>query len=501
MSGILVKKRDNSIVPIDVYKIKKVVAFACDGYNCDPLELEMDAQVQFRDGISTEEIQRMVIQTAVEKCTEENPDWQFVAGKLFLYDMYRKVCLHRGSDREPYTNFYGFIVEATEKGLYSKRILEVYSKSEIEELAGYIDKKRDFLFNYVGIKTLSDRYLIRDGSGNLLELPQESFMGIAMFLATIEKDRLFWAKKFYDVLSNFEVVPATPTLSNARKPLHQLSSCFIGTVDDSLDSIFDYVNTFAQLSKYGGGVGGDLSQIRAQGSEIRGFKNVAGGVIPWVRILNDTAVAVDQLGIRKGALSLTLNVYHSDIFDFLNLKTNNGDDRRKAHDIFPAVGIPDNFMRAVENRSDYYLFDPYSARKVLGFEISDYFGEEFEKRYDQIVADDRIVKSKVPAMEIMKLILRSSFETGLPFIFFRDTANRMNPNKHCGVVRSTNLCVEIIQNMSASRFEGSEVDQDGNITIRKKAGDLVVCNLSSLNLLKVHEDKDLDRVIPIQVRM
>ncbi|MCJ8344525.1 ribonucleoside-diphosphate reductase subunit alpha, partial [bacterium] len=235
--------------------------------------------------------------------------------------------------------------------------------------------------------------------------------------------------------------------------------------------------------------------------EIRGFKNVAGGVVPWIRILNDTAVAVDQLGIRKGALSLTLNIYHSDIFDFLNLKTNNGDDRRKAHDIFPSVGVPDNFMRAVKERSEYYLFDPYMVRKYLNYEISDYYGEEFEKRYDQVVADDRIVKTKVAALSIMKMILKSSFETGLPYIFYRDTANKCNPNKHCGVVRSTNLCVEIIQNMSATTFKGTESTGGSDFSIKKEAGDLVVCNLSSLNLMNVNSDEDIERVIPIQVRM
>jgi ribonucleoside-diphosphate reductase alpha chain len=337
--------------------------------------------------------------------------------------------------------------------------------------------------------------------GKLLELPQEAFMGIAMFLASKEKDRLHWARSFYDVISKFEVIPATPTLSNARKPLHQLSSCFVGTVDDSLDSIFDFVTTFAQLSKYGGGVGADISRIRAQGSEIRGFKNVAGGVIPWVRILNDTAVAVDQLGIRKGALSLTLNVYHNDIYDFLNLKTTSGDDRRKAHDIYPAIGIPDNFMRAVQERSDYFLFDPHLVRKHLGFEISDFYGEEFERRFAMVLECAQIPKTKVPAIQIMKLILKSSFETGLPYLFFRDAANRGNPNKHAGVIRSTNLCTEIMQNMSSTEITGSKVDGDGNVTIHKQAGDLVVCNLSSLNLIKVHEEEDLKRVLDVQVRM
>jgi ribonucleoside-diphosphate reductase alpha chain len=499
--SIRVVKRDGTVVPIDVYKIKKVIAFACEGRGCDPLELEMDAHVQFRDQITTEEIQTMVIQTAVEKITHETPAWEFVAAKLYLYDIYKKVCLHRELDRKPYTGFYNFIKTATEQKLYSQVILDSYSQAEIEELSEYLQPSRDFQFNYVGIKSLTDRYLIKDRDKKLLELPQEAFMGIAMFLASREQDRLAWVRKFYDVISRFEVIPATPTLSNARKPLSQLSSCFVGTVDDSLDSIFDFVNTFAQLSKYGGGVGADLSRIRAQGSEIRGFQNVAGGVIPWVRILNDTAVAVDQLGVRKGALSLTLNIYHNDIWDFLNLKTTSGDDRRKAHDIFPAIGIPDNFMKAVQARTEYSLFDPYLVRKYLGYEISDFYGAEFERCYDQVLKEDRIPKTRVPAIALMKSILKSSFETGLPFIFYRDTANRCNPNKHLGVVRSSNLCVEIIQNMSATEILGSSACENSKVITEKRAGDLVVCNLSSLNLMKVHEDEDLKRVLPVQVRM
>ena len=418
-----------------------------------------------------------------------------------MYDVFKKVCLNRKLDKKPYTGFYDFIKMATSEGWYSPVILDTYTKDEIEALGSYIEPTRDYNFTYVGIKTFADRYLIKNGQGKLLEFPQEAFMGIAMFLASKERDKLRWAREFYDVMSRFEVVPATPTLSNARKPLSQLSSCFVATVDDSLDSIFDFVNTFAQLSKYGGGVGADMSRIRAQGSEIRGFQNVAGGVVPWIRILNDTAVAVDQLGIRKGALSLTLNVYHADIFDFLNLKTNSGDDRRKAHDIFPSIGITDNFMRAVQNREDYHLFDPYMVKKYLGYEISDYFGEEFDRRYQAVLADERIIKTKVPAIQIMKAILKSSFETGLPYVFFRDTANRGNPNKHCGVVRSTNLCVEIIQNMSSTEIKGAEVSEDGMVEVTKEPGDLVVCNLSSLNLLKVHEEEDIARVLPVQTRM
>lgn len=869
-----VVKRDGQVEPLSIEKIRKVVQSACEGYICDPNELEMDAQIQFKPQMPTREIQSMLIKTAIEKVTVDTPDWQFVAAKLLLMDIYKECALTRGIEGQPYQNFHDFIVFATSIGIYSPKILQAYSEEQIKELQDYIKPERDFLFNYAGLKTFSDRYMIRTHTKDYLELPQEAFMGVAMFIALAEEasKRIHWAKQFYDVLSKFEVMTATPTLSNARKVHHQLSSCFILSVDDSLDSIFDNVNTFAQLSKHGGGVGGDMSMIRAQGSEIRGYQNVAGGVIPWIRILNDSAIAVDQLGCvhkdsyvrvlkyvktdkfthnffnrheygfsldneevaqiirehalkfsfshskwsksdiedfitmyvqglpldtvknhfgmsrdqykkiatkfkkinkglpqgfvlltgdledyaihssgeiihkdsfktlakhrdrkgyvkstlakrsyalhrllattfmdvpegytidhidgdktnnsldnlqvisseeniskgwedsrlkrtemarirrhlsyghelngarrdthkikiqsvvveplpiskvcvgdtvesfnietgkveykkvqathsmtvevedqiklsfsdggfittsnwhpfpvkrnnkimyvrsdevtlgdvtfnhkgiptqvvdidqepnvsnsykdltiqdnnnyfcsssskednfhvihntRKGALSLTLNVYHSDIMDFLDLKTNNGDERRKAHDIFPSVGLPDNFMKAVEDKGDYYLFDPYMVRKYYNQEISDLYGEDFEELYDKIVLDDRIEKKKFKARTIFKKLLKSSYETGLPFVFFRDTVNRLNPNKHEGIVRSSNLCMEIIQNMSPTKITKTELE-DGKITIEKEAGDLVVCNLSSLNLYRVHEEEDLKRVIPVQVRM
>lgn len=436
-----VTKRNGDVVPLDIHKIKKVVASACEGLPCDPNELEMDAQVLFQNKMPTREIQKMLIQTAVEKISEDNPDWQYVAARLLLCDINKDALVRRDRKNEPYGGFYEMIQEATDKGLYSERILESYSEKDIQELEQYIKPERDYLFNYAGLKTLKDRYMLIDHDRTLLELPQECFMGVAMFLAIPETDRVKWAKEFYDIMSKLEVMAATPTLSNARKPHSQLSSCFVGTIDDSLDSIMDNVNTFAQLSKYGGGVGMDITTVRAQGSEIRGFPNCSGGTVPWIRILNDTAVAVDQLGVRKGALTIHMGIWHQDIMDFMDLKTNSGDDRRKAHDIFPQVGLTDNFMEAVQARTEYATFDPYMVRKHLGYEISDFYGKEFKQKYQEVLDCDAIPKTFYPAVEMFKKILKSCFETGLPYVFFRDTVNVQNPNKHKGIVRSTNLCV------------------------------------------------------------
>ncbi len=494
-------KRNGQKEELVFAKLKKVIDFACEDYaDCDPLELETALLPHFRNGITTKEIQRTLIQVAAEKTSVEQPNWQFVAAKLLVYDLYKEAAINRKYGHFGYGDFYSLIVSLTEKGLYGRYILEHYSKSEIDELGAYIKPERDYLFNYIGLKTLFDRYLIKGPDGEVLELPQELFMGVAMHLAMKEKDRLYWAKQFYDVLSRLEMTVATPTLANARKPLHQLSSCFIDTVPDNLWGIYNVNQSFAQVSKHGGGMGIYIGKVRSRGSNIRGFKGVAGGVIPWIKNYNNTAVAVDQLGVRAGAAAIYLDVWHKDIFDFLNLRTNNGDDRMKAHDIFPGVCIPDSFMRRVKEKGPWYLFDPHEIRTVKGYSIEDYWGEEWERRYEDCVRDPNLSKEEVPAMDIMKKILSSAFETGTPFLFFRDTVNRMNPNKHKGVIYCSNLCTEICQNMSATELISTR-HEDGIITTSMKSGDFVVCNLSSLNLGRTRTKEDIERVVTVQMRM
>jgi ribonucleoside-diphosphate reductase alpha chain len=494
-------KRNGQREELIFAKMKRVIDFACADYpSCDPLELETALLPLFRNGMSTQEIQKLLIQVAVEKTSVEQPDWQFVAAKLLAYDLYKEAALNRGYSHFGYGEMYSLITGLSDKGFYGAYMLEHYNQEEIEELAAYIKPERDQLLNYIGLKTLADRYLLKGRNKEVLELPQELFMGVAMHLAMKETDKLHWAKQFYDVLSRLEMTVATPTLANARKPLHQLSSCFIDTVPDNLWGIYNVDQSFAQVSKHGGGMGIYVGKIRSRGSNIRGYKGVAGGVIPWIKNYNNTAVAVDQLGVRSGAVAVYLDVWHKDILDFLNLKTNNGDDRMKAHDIFPGVCIPDLFMRMVQARGNWHLFDPHEVRTVKGYSIEDCWGDLWEQRYLDCVNDPNITKDVIPAIDIMKRIMTSSFETGTPFLFFRDTVNRTNPNKHAGMIYCSNLCTEICQNMSATEIIASE-HEEGLITTKVKSGDFVVCNLSSLNMGRVSTKADIERVVTIQMRM
>ncbi len=507
-------KRDGRREKLDINKIRLALEFAFKGLNVDPLELERDAQIQFRDGITTEEIQAVLIRTAAEKVSPEAPDWQFAAARLLLYDLYKKVAHVRGyevrdelsREYKPYNTegFYDFVKEYVEKGIYGKYLLENYSEEDFRELSRHIDPKRDLYFNYTGIKILTDRYLARDEEGRVIELPQEMYMLIAMTLAIPEKDKVRWAKEFYDLLSEHLVTVATPTLMNARRPIPQLSSCFVLTVDDDLYDIFDNVQKAAQISKHAGGLGIYIGKLRATGAPIRKFKGASSGVIPVVKIINDVMTYVDQLGMRKGSASITLDIWHKDILDFLEVKTNAGDERKKAHDIHPAVSIPDIFMERVKNREKWTLFDPYYTKSIKdGKNLEDLWGEEFTKEYLRLEKElPEEAKKEVDAFELWKRLLTVAFETGEPYIFFRDTANRLNPNKHAGMVYSSNLCMEIIQNMSVTKHLGRELDPEtGEITYRKRSGDVVVCNLGSVNLGKVHTKEMMERVVPVLVRM
>lgn len=472
----------NGSVPILQNNLLQVIQSACQGLDgCDPETLHTKVEPQLREGMSPQDLMKALIQAAVERTSVEEPDWQYAAARLLLRDVYGQAAYNRGSKNPGYGDFYALIERLERMGRYGRYIREQYTKEEIDELERYVEPERDYLFNYVGLKQLMDRYVIRGEDGEVLELPQELFMGVAMHLAIKEVNRVQRAKEFYDVLSKLEATVATPTLSNARKPFHQLSSCFIDMPEDDLISIYETDKAFARVSKFGGGMGIYVGKIRARGAAIRNHKGASGGVIPWIRNYNNTAVSCNQLGVRSGAVAIYLDVWHKDIQDFLQLKTNNGDERLKAHDIFPGVCIPDEFMRRVETRDMWYLFCPYEVERVMGFRLEDSWGEEFERRYHACIQNPALDRIEVPAIEIMKRILQSTFETGTPFVFFRDTANRMNPNKHAGMIYCSNLCTEIMQNMKPMQMT-EEADEEGNIVVRYKPGEFVVCNLSSLNL-------------------
>ncbi|WP_035098880.1 ribonucleoside-diphosphate reductase subunit alpha [Anoxybacteroides tepidamans] len=457
---------------------------------------------------SFEQIANDLILEGLSLISETEPDWTFVCARIYLQKLYIEAAKQRGyAPEQRYGNFYELIAALVSQGIYNHSLLADYSKEEMIALGTLIDPEKDKLFTYIGLRTLADRYLARDYDRHIYELPQERFLIIAMTLMAKEpKARRFsLIKEAYWALSNLYMTVATPTLANAGKSYGQLSSCFIDTIDDSLQGIYDSNTDIANLSKAGGGIGVYLGKIRSRGSDIRGFKGVSSGVIPWMKQLNNTAVSVDQLGQRKGAISVYLDVWHKDIFAFLDAKLNNGDERMRTHDLFTGVCIPDLFMEQVEARGDWYLFDPHEVRKVMGFSLEDFYDEEkgtgsFREKYWECVHEERLPKEKVPAIEIMKSIMRSQLEAGTPFMFYRDEVNRKNPNAHLGMIYCSNLCTEIAQNQSPTIVE-TQYTKDGKIIIEKIPGDFVVCNLSSINLARAVTDHVLERLIPIQMRM
>ncbi|EAI3338453.1 ribonucleoside-diphosphate reductase subunit alpha [Campylobacter upsaliensis] len=518
-------KRNGRTEELNVSKIKKCTMDAVKNLEGVSLsELELDAKIQFRDGITTEEIQKTLIKTAVDKIDIDCPNWTFVAARLFLFDLYKKV---NGMNR------YNHLREYFERGEKEGRILlGLKEKYDLDDLNAYIKPERDLQFTYLGIKTLYDRYLIKNSKAEPIELPQQMFMAIAMFLAQNEFNPQEWAKKFYDLISKFEMMLATPTLSNARTTRHQLSSCYIGSTADNIEGIFDSYQEMALLSKFGGGIGWDWSKVRAMGGSIDGHKNAAGGIIPFLKITNDIAVAVDQLGTRKGAIAVYIEPWHMDINDFIDLRKNSGEERRRAHELFPALWINDIFMKRIKANDKWTLFDPADTP-----DLCDLYGEAFEKRYEEYEKDDSIVKEIIDAKELWKKILLNYFETGLPFLCFKDNANRANPNSHTGIIRSSNLCTEIFQNTEPNYYQikvifenGEELhyDEEERVVIDggyekpakkistldsingqkvfivekfKNDGKTAVCNLASINLSKVHTKEDLARVVPIAIRM
>jgi ribonucleoside-diphosphate reductase alpha chain len=527
----MIKKRNGRKEVLDITKIQKMTIEATAGLEgVSQSELELDSHIKFIDGMNSSDIQDALIKTAVEKIDIDVPNWTFVAARLFLYDLYHRVGIATyGVKGEAYRHLKEYINFGIEAGRIIPNLANGY---DLDDLNSYIDPSRDFLFNYLGIKTLYDRYLIKNSKGEPIELPQQMFMAIAMFLAQNEEKKQEKAKEFYDVISKFEVMLATPTLSNARTNRHQLSSCYIGSSPDNIEGIFDGYKEMALLSKYGGGIGWDWNQIRSLGGSIDGHKSAAGGTVPFLKITNDIAIAVDQLGTRKGAIAVYLEPWHMDIMDFIDLKKNSGEERRRAHDLFPALWISDLFMERVLEDSHWTLFDPVEVK-----DLSEYFGEEFTAKYIAYENNDNITKNRIKAKDLWKKILTSYFESGSPFLCFKDSANKANPNQHVGHIRSSNLCTEIFQNTNPNHYKIKIEFEDGTIKtfeeedlvivdggITKKAnkvtaldsingkkifivekqkidGDTAVCNLASINLSRINTSEDIKRVVPIAVNM
>jgi len=394
---------------------------------------------------------------------------------------------------------------AVKNGVYSGDIPAAYSKEEIKQAAGFINPEYDFVYDYAGANLLLKRYLC-EYDDKIVELPQDMFLSIALLVEQNEdkKTRMAKVKDTYQKLADRKISLGTPLLMNLRRPNGNLSSCFITAMDDSRESIFYVIDQVAAISKFGGGVGVNVSRVRAKGARIKGIKNSSGGVIPWIRILNDTAVAVNQQGKRKGAVTVSLDMWHLDIEDFLELRTENGDQRMKAYDIFPQVVVPDMFMQKVENNEEWLMVDPHEVMVKYGIDLANLWGKEFEKAYNQLYLDASFGKLELykfyPAKELLKKIMRSQVETGMPYIAFKDTLNRFNPNKHDGVIVGTNLCTESHSNVRPSKIN-ADILKDGRV-IRSAEGGLVhVCNLVSINLANIDSDEELESICETSVRL
>ena len=432
-----VMKRDGRYEEYSVEKVKNAIAWAIEGLDVNALELESKIDQVLFDGITTLQIHENLIHHARTLCSPESPDWSIVAGRLFTMLRWKKTGAYELTLKE-------FVDEQSALGIYKdvNGYMTKYSEQDWEELNSYMVQERDLAHSYASAFTAERKYLL-DG-----ECLQHMFMVNAMIIASVEKDsnRLKYAKEFYDAFSLRELSKATPWLSNLRSG-GNISSCFIISVDDNLESIFDNVKRAAQISKNGGGLGVDLSRIRAKGSMVNGQPDASGGITGWAKILNDVAVAVNQGGKRAGAFTLHLPIWHRDIEDFLEIQSENGDQRKKAHDIFPQVGIHDLFMKeqAKEDGGKWFTFCPFEVKQVLGLELFSLFGKDFKDAYHKCVnaAERGKLKnfSTYNAKALLKHIMKRQFETGLPYIAFLDRINEFNPNKHDGYIPCTNLCV------------------------------------------------------------
>lgn len=434
-------KRDGSTQPIDLQKIRKIIQWACTGTDVNQYELESSLTLLLRSNIKTTEIQANLISNAKNKIGLDYPEWGLVAGRLLVSELRKDIALERGLDSlNPYQDFQGHVESFVNNNKYTNLLTTKYSSDELKLAGTFINGDLDLTYNYVALYVLKDRYLLPN------ELPQELFLCNALLLAQNEADdRMGLVKKYYDLLSTRKISLATPFLANLRIPNGSLTSCFILSLGDDLDELYGAFHKIARISKNGGGVGVCASNVRGMGATVAGFPNASGGVMPWIKIINDTAVAVNQVGRRKGAVTVALDIWHYDIPELLDCQTENGDLRKKTFDIFPQVVVNDVFMECVKVDDLWYLVDPYEVKSVLGIDLPPLWGDAFRSAYDIIkhaIRDGRITRYReVNAKKVFKTIMQSQLETGMPYLCFKDTINKANPNKHDGYIPSSNLCV------------------------------------------------------------
>jgi len=459
-------------VPLDIGALQALIVDACQGLGADvrPEPIVAETQRNLYDGVPLDEVYKASI-LAARTLIEKEPDYTFVTARLLLHTIFKEVMGEevKAADRAvAYAdNFPLFIKKGVDAELLDEKLLQY----DLKRLGGALKPERDLKFDYLGLQTLYDRYFLHVRKTRI-ELPQAFFMRVAMGLALNEIDREARAIEFYEVLSSFDFMSSTPTLFNSGSLRSQLSSCYLTTVPDDLDGIYESIKENALLSKFAGGLGNDWTRVRALGSHIKGTNGESQGVVPFLKVVNDTAVAVNQGGKRKGAVCAYLESWHLDVEEFLELRKNTGDDRRRTHDMNTANWIPDLFMRRVMEKQEWTLFSPSSVP-----DLHDKFGAEFEKAYlayEEKAKRGEIKPSKsIPATDLWRKMLSMLFETGHPWITFKDACNVRSPQQHAGVVHSSNLCTEITLNTSDN--------------------ETAVCNLGSVNLLQHLKDGRIDQ--------
>jgi ribonucleoside-diphosphate reductase alpha chain len=456
--------------PLDRQGLARLVASACAGLTDASPEAILEATLRdLYDGVPMEEVRKSAV-LAARALIEKEPAYGYVTARLLLHTIRLEVLGEEVSQAEMQARYASYFPQCIQRGVDAELLDPELKKFDLEKLGRALQARRDLQFNYLGLQTLYDRYFLHVG-GRRIELPQAFFMRVAMGLALGEKEREAKAIEFYGVLSSFDFMSSTPTLFNAGTRRSQLSSCYLTTVQDNLEGIYEAIKENALLAKYAGGLGNDWTPVRALGSHIKGTNGKSQGVVPFLKVVNDTAVAVNQGGKRKGAVCSYLETWHLDIEEFLELRKNTGDDRRRTHDMNTANWIPDLFMKRVTENADWTLFSPSDV-----LELHDKFGAEFEAAYlrheDKAARGELKLFKKIPAVQLWRKMLSMLFETGHPWITFKDPCNLRSPQQHVGVVHSSNLCTEITLNTSAD--------------------EIAVCNLGSVNLVAHMSERGLD---------
>jgi len=457
--------------PLDLAALDRLLASACAGLEpgAAPAAIRESTLRDLYDGVPMDEVRKSAI-LAARALIEKDPAYSYATARLLLHTIRLEVIGEEVPQEEMATRYANYFPDFIARGIKAELLDPALGSFDLAQLGKALNASRDLQFGYLGLQTLYDRYFLHE-RGQRIELPQAFFMRVAMGLSLNEKHREARAIEFYNVLSTFDFMSSTPTLFNSGTLRSQLSSCYLTTVADDLTGIYDAIKENALLAKYAGGLGNDWTPVRALGSHIKGTNGKSQGVVPFLKVVNDTAVAVNQGGKRKGAVCSYLETWHLDIEEFLELRKNTGDDRRRTHDMNTANWIPDLFMKRVFDNAEWTLFSPSDA-----LELHDTVGKKFEEAYlryeDKAARGELKLFKKVPAVHLWRKMLSMLFETGHPWITFKDPCNLRSPQQHIGVVHSSNLCTEITLNTSDD--------------------EIAVCNLGSVNLVAHMTDKGLD---------